>query len=178
MEETIQAASAESPSVDPKIESPPAVESNPQQVMLEQLAAELVATRQQLAAVQHQLGMEQAAAQSRLVEDQAIAQQRYGQMIQSVEQFVEGKATVADVVKTVSTNIAQDDSLWKGALVGAAAAVLLTSGPVKDAMGKSFGNLFPGLQSKASGDAAAATDATAATTEAAGKTENIKTGEV
>jgi len=172
MEETIQAASADTGSAEPKIESPPAAETNPQQVMLEQLAAELIATRQQLAAVQHQLGLEQAAAQSRIVEDQAIAQQRYGQMIQSVEQFVEGKATVADVVKTVSTNIAQDDSLWKGALVGAAAAVLLTSGPVKDAMGKSFGNLFPGLQPKASGNTAASTAATA------GKTENIKTGEV
>lgn len=172
MEETIQAASADTGSAEPKIESQPAAEVNPQQIMLEQLAAELITTRQQLAAVQHQLGLEQAAAQNRIVEDQAIAQQRYGQMIQSVEQFVEGKATVADVVKTVSTNIAQDDSLWKGALVGAAAAILLTSGPVKEAMGKSFGNLFPGLQPKGSGDTAASTAATV------GKTENIKTGEV
>ncbi|PHR27239.1 MAG: hypothetical protein COA36_09635 [Desulfotalea sp.] len=128
--------------------------ATPQQIMLEQLAAELIAARQQLAAVQHQLGLEQAAAQNRVVEDQALAQQRYGQMIQSVEKFVEGKATVADVVKTVSTNIVQDDSLWKGALVGAAAAVLLTSGPVRDAMGKTVGSIFPGLQTKASGDAA------------------------
>lgn len=148
MEEKLHPADAAS--VEQRMESPPVAEVNPQQVILEQLAAELVATRQQLAVVQQQLGLEQAAAQNRVVEDQALTQQRYGQMIQSVEQFVEGKATVADVVKTVSTNIAQNDSLLKGALVGAAAAVLLTSGPVKDAMGKTFGNLFPGLQSKAS----------------------------
>lgn len=138
---------------------------NPQQVMLEQLAAELTATRQQLAVVQQQLALEQAAVQNKNAEDQAVAQQRYGQMIQSVEQFVEGKATVADVVKTVSTNVAQDDALWKGALVGAAAAIVLTSGPVRDAMGKTFGALFPGLQGNASEGSAGKTVTPAANPE-------------
>jgi hypothetical protein len=80
---------------------------------------------------------------------QAAATQRYGQVIHSVEQFVSGEATVADVVKTLYTTTAQDTQLWKGVLVGAAAAVLLTSEPVRDVMGKTMGGLFPGLKSKA-----------------------------
>ncbi|PID75293.1 MAG: hypothetical protein CSB23_04235 [Deltaproteobacteria bacterium] len=121
-------------------------ETVPQQAMLEQLAAELVATRQELAAVQQQLALERAATQAKLAEEQAMAQQRYSQMVQSVEEFVQGNGTVGDVVKTVASNVTQGDSLWKGALVGAAAAILLTSTPVRDAMGKSFNGLFPGLQ--------------------------------
>jgi hypothetical protein len=54
---------------------------------------------------------------------------------------------VADVVKTLYTNTSQNDQLWKGAIVGAAAAVLLTSGPVREAMGKTLGGVFPGLKS-------------------------------
>ena len=77
---------------------------------------------------------------------QAAATQRYGQVIHSVEQFVNGEATVADVVKTLYTTTAQDTQLWKGVLVGAAAAVLLTSEPVRDVMGKTMGGLFPGLK--------------------------------
>ncbi len=108
----------------------------------ELLAAELIATRQQLAAVQQQLAAERAAAQQA-----ADARQRYGQIAQSVEQFIEGRATVADVVKNVSATVAQDQNLWKGAMVGAAAAVLLTSEPVRNAMGKTVDSLFPGLRS-------------------------------
>jgi len=89
---------------------------------------------------QPQLTPEQIAAQ------QAASQQRYGQIINSVEKFIEGDATVSDVVKTLYTNVAQDDQLWKGVIVGAAAAVLLTSEPVRDAMGKTFGALYPGLK--------------------------------
>ncbi len=77
---------------------------------------------------------------------QAMEQQRYGQIVQSFEQFMQGEATISDVVKTLYTNTAQYDQLWKGALVGAAATVLLTSKPVREAMGKTFGSLFPGLQ--------------------------------
>ncbi len=86
---------------------------------------------------------------------QALEQQRYGQIMQSFEQFVQGDATVSDVVKTLYTNTAQYDQLWKGALVGAAATVLLTSKPVREVMGKTFGAVFPGLkpQQKTSGAA-------------------------
>ncbi len=118
---------------------------NEEPQLTEQLAAELIATRQQLAAVQQQLAAERAAAQQ-AAGAQPSAQQRYGQIVQSVEQFIEGKATVADVVKNVSANLAQDENLWKGAVVGAAAAVLLTSEPVRNAMGKTVEGLFPGLR--------------------------------
>jgi hypothetical protein len=66
----------------------------------------------------------------------------YAQIVKSVEDFAEGDATVADVVKTLWTETSQDDQFWKGAVVGAAAAFLLTSGPVRGAMGKTFGSLF------------------------------------
>jgi len=78
----------------------------------------------------------------------------YGEVIKSVEQFAEGEATVGDVVKTLYTNTAQDDQFWKGALVGAAVAVLVTSGPVKETMGKTFGSLF-GAQAAADSAAGA-----------------------
>ena len=77
---------------------------------------------------------------------QAMEQQRYGQIMQSFEQFMQGDATVSDVVKTLYTNTAQYDQLWKGVLVGAAATVLLTSKPVREAMGKTIGSVFPGLK--------------------------------
>nr|WP_320189924.1 hypothetical protein [uncultured Desulfobacter sp.] len=66
----------------------------------------------------------------------------YAQIVKSVEDFAEGDASVADVVKTLWTETSQDDQFWKGAVVGAAAAFLLTSGPVRGAMGKTFGSLF------------------------------------
>ncbi len=79
---------------------------------------------------------------------QAAAQQRYGVVVNSVEKFIEGEATVSDVVKTLYANTSQDDQLWKGVIVGAAAAVLLTSTPVREAMGKTLGGLFPGLKER------------------------------
>lgn len=90
---------------------------------------------------------------------QAGAQQRYGQVINSVERFLEGETSVSDVVKTLYTNTARDDQLWKGVIVGAAAVVLLTSGPVREAMGKTFGGIFPGLKESKQPSGAAATAA-------------------
>lgn len=81
---------------------------------------------------------------------QAAEQQKYAQVVGSVEQFLAGDATVADVVKTMYVNMSQNDNLWKGVLVGAAAAIVLTSDPVKDAMGKTIGGLFPGLKERVS----------------------------
>jgi hypothetical protein len=49
---------------------------------------------------------------------------------------------VADVVKTLWTETSQDDQFWKGAVVGAVTAALLTSETVRGAMGKTFGTLF------------------------------------
>ncbi len=83
-----------------------------------------------------------------IAEQQATAQQQYGQVINTVEQFLEGEATVADVVKTLYINTSRDDQLWKGVIIGAAAAVLLTSEPVREVMGKTLGGVFPGLKTK------------------------------
>ena len=84
-------------------------------------------------------------------EEMAAAQQAqqapppdYGQVIRSVEAFAEGDASVGDVLKTLYTTTAQDDQFWKGALVGAAAAVLLTNDTVKGAMGKTLGAFMGG----------------------------------
>lgn len=96
---------------------------------------------------------------------QAASTQRYGQVINSVEQFLEGEATVSDVVKTLYTNTTQDDQLWKGVIVGAAAAVLLTSDPVKKAMGQTLGGVFPGLKQNQPKAGAATTAAKSTTTE-------------
>ena len=76
----------------------------------------------------------------------AEEQQRQGQIVRSFEQFVEGDATVSDVVRTLYTNTSQNDQLWKGVLVGAAATILLTSKPARTALGKTFGSLFGGTQ--------------------------------
>lgn len=70
--------------------------------------------------------------------------QDYGQVMKRVEEFAEGDASVGDVLKTLYTTTAQDDQFWKGALVGAAAAVLLTSETVKGAMGRTLGTILGG----------------------------------
>lgn len=115
---------------------------------------------QQPAAPQPGVAYVQAETPEQIAARQAMEQQRYGQIMQSFEQFVQGEATISDVVKTLYTNTAQHDQLWKGALVGAAATVLLTSKPVREAMGKTFGAVFPGFKSQqpASGKASAAVD--------------------
>lgn len=101
---------------------------------------------------------------------QAAAQQRYGQVVGTVEKFIEGEATVADVVKTLYTNTSADDQLWKGVIVGAAAAVLLTSEPVREVMGKTLGRVFPGFKKKS----ASAAGASHSTNETAAKPEPDK----
>ncbi len=100
-------------------------------------------------AVQSSLGQAPYQAQ-----DPAAAQQAppdYARVIKSVEDFAEGDATVADVVKTLYSETSQDDQFWKGALVGAAATVLLTNKSVKNAMGKTFGGIFGGTVKKDEG---------------------------
>ncbi|PIE73628.1 MAG: hypothetical protein CSA20_02140 [Deltaproteobacteria bacterium] len=85
---------------------------------------------------------------------QAAAQQRYGQIVQSVENFLSGETTVSDMVKSLYATTAQEDQLWKGILVGAAAAVVLTNGPVREAMGKTFGGIFNGAKGTKAGTGA------------------------
>lgn len=63
---------------------------------------------------------------------------RYGKIVNSVERFLEGESTVTDVVKDLYVNTSQDDQFWKGMLVGAAAAVLLSSPTVRRAMGRTL----------------------------------------
>ncbi len=94
----------------------------------------------------HVVYVQQQPSPEQLAAEQAAAQQRYGMIVNSVEQFLEGEASVSDVVKTLYTTTSQDDQLWKGVVVGAAAAILLTSEPVKEVMGKTLGGLFPGLK--------------------------------
>ncbi len=101
---------------------------------------------QQPYAQPHVVYVQQQPSPEQLAAEQAAAQQRYGMIVNSVEQFLEGEASVSDVVKTLYTTTSQDDQLWKGVVVGAAAAVLLTSDPVKEVMGKTLGGLFPGLK--------------------------------
>lgn len=73
---------------------------------------------------------------------EAAPQPDFSNIIKSVEDFAEGDASVADVVKTLYSETAQDDQFWKGAIVGAAATVLLTSESVRKGMGNTFGGLF------------------------------------
>ncbi|PIE58677.1 MAG: hypothetical protein CSA33_01885 [Desulfobulbus propionicus] len=79
---------------------------------------------------------------------QEAAQQRQSAVLQSMQNFIDGEATVSDVVKTLYTTTVQDDQLWKGILVGAAAAVLLTSDSVRETMGKTLGSVLPGAHEK------------------------------
>ncbi len=69
-------------------------------------------------------------------------QPNYSRLLKSVEDFAQGDATVSDVLKDLYAETARNDQFWKGAIVGAAAAVLLTSDPVKQSMGKTFDSLF------------------------------------
>ncbi len=94
--------------------------------------------------------VQQSAAQQESASDQATAQAAaaqpdYSQVLKSVEDFAQGNATVSDVVKDFYTQTAQDDQFWKGAIVGAAVAVLLTSDSVRQAMGSTFASLFAGI---------------------------------
>ncbi len=86
---------------------------------------------------------------------QAPSQPDYSQLLKSVEDFAQGNATVSDVIKDFYTQTAQDDQFWKGAIVGAAAAVLLTSDSVRQSMGKTFGSLFAGIGGATAGAEAA-----------------------
>ncbi len=78
---------------------------------------------------------------------QAEAQKRHGRIVRSFEQFAEGDATVSDVVRTLYSNTAQNDQLWKGVLVGAAATILLTSKPARTALGKTLSGFFGSAKS-------------------------------
>ncbi len=84
-------------------------------------------------------------------------QPNYSRLLKSVEAFAQGNATVSDVIKDLYTETARNDQFWKGALVGAAAAVLLTSEPVKQGMGKTFASMFGQGEDKNSSNASSRT---------------------
>lgn len=79
-------------------------------------------------------------------EQQAPPEPDYNQVIKSVEAFAEGEASVADVVKNLYATTARDDQFWKGAIVGAAAVVLLTNESIRQGMGKTIGSFFSGAK--------------------------------
>ncbi len=74
---------------------------------------------------------------------------KYGQMIDMVGKFLNGEANVGEVVNGLFSLNFQDDQFWKGALVGAAAALLLTSETVQSSLTKTVGSIFATAQSGA-----------------------------
>jgi len=72
---------------------------------------------------------------------------RYGQMIDTVGRFLNGEANVGEVVDGLFSLNFQDDQFWKGAVVGAVAALLLTSETVQSGLTKTVGTIFATAQS-------------------------------
>ena len=72
---------------------------------------------------------------------------RYGQMIDMVGRFLNGEANIGEVVDGLSSLNFQDDQFWKGAVVGAIAALLLTSETVQSGLTKTVGTIFAAAQS-------------------------------
>lgn len=64
---------------------------------------------------------------------------RFGQMADMVGKFIKGEATPADMMNGIFSLNFKNDQLWKGALVGAAAVLLLNNDAVKNSFGKLFG---------------------------------------
>ena len=74
---------------------------------------------------------------------------KYGQMIDMVGKFLNGEANVGEVVNGLFSLNFQDDQFWKGAMVGAVAALLLTSETVQSSLTKTVGSMFATAQSGA-----------------------------
>ncbi len=74
---------------------------------------------------------------------------KYGQMIDMVGKFLNGEANVGEVVNGLFSLNFQDDQFWKGAMVGAVAALLLTSETVQSSLTKTVGSIFATAQSGA-----------------------------
>lgn len=72
---------------------------------------------------------------------------KYGQMIDTVGRFLNGEANVGEVVDGLFSLNFQDDQFWKGAVVGAVAALLLTSETVQSGLAKTVGTIFATAQS-------------------------------
>jgi hypothetical protein len=72
---------------------------------------------------------------------------KYGQMIDTVGRFLNGEANVGEVVDGLFSLNFQDDQFWKGAVVGAVAALLLTSETVQSGLTKTVGTIFATAQS-------------------------------
>jgi hypothetical protein len=72
---------------------------------------------------------------------------KYGQMIDTVGRFLNGEANMGEVVDGLFSLNFQDDQFWKGAVVGAVAALLLTSETVQSGLTKTVGTIFATAQS-------------------------------
>ncbi|MDL1959423.1 MAG: hypothetical protein LWX01_05335 [Deltaproteobacteria bacterium] len=72
---------------------------------------------------------------------------KYGQMIDTVGRFLNGEANVGEVVNGLFSLNFQDDQFWKGAVVGAVAALLLTNETVQSGLTKTVGTIFATAQS-------------------------------
>jgi hypothetical protein len=72
---------------------------------------------------------------------------KYGQMIDMVGKFLNGEANVGEVVNGLFSLNFQDDQFWKGAVIGAVAALLLTNETVQSGLTKTVGTIFATAQS-------------------------------
>jgi len=72
---------------------------------------------------------------------------KYGQMIDMVGKFLNGEANVGEVVNGLFSLNFQDDQFWKGAVIGAVAALLLTNETVQSGLTKTVGSMFATAQS-------------------------------
>ena len=64
---------------------------------------------------------------------------RFGQVADMMGRFLNGEATMGDMVNGLFNLNFRDDQFWKGAVVGAVAALLLNSDTVKGSLAGIFG---------------------------------------
>ncbi len=84
---------------------------------------------------------------------------RYGQMMDMLGRFLNGEADMGDVVNGFFSLDFQNDQFWKGALVGAAATLLLTNENVQKGLAGSLGSIFGAAKSGIEKAAGAAKEA-------------------
>lgn len=73
---------------------------------------------------------------------------RFGQIADIVDRFVNGEATTGDIVKGLFSLDFRNDQFWKGAIVGAVAALVVNSDTVKQGLATTFGAVFPKSEEK------------------------------
>ena len=71
---------------------------------------------------------------------------KYGQVIDTVGRFLNGEANVGEVVDGLFSLNFQNDQFWKGALVGAVTALLVTNNTVQSGLMKTVATVFTAAQ--------------------------------